>query len=82
MTIRLQEAILKWRKIKALKEDIEASLMQLLANPEATDEEVLKAKDMYKGVCTTYLDTKELLSITFPEKGPGGNAVYSWHQRG
>jgi hypothetical protein len=82
MSIQLHEAMLRWRKIKALKEDIEASLMQLLANPDATDEEVLKAKDMYKGVCTTYLDTKELLSITFPEKGPGGNTVYSWHQRG
>jgi len=29
-----------------------------------------------------YLDTKELLCIEFPEKGPGGNAVYPWHSRG
>jgi hypothetical protein len=81
MSIQLQEAILKWRKIKGLKEDIEASLMSLLANEEATDEEVLKAKEMYKGVCTTYLDTKELLSITFPQKG-AGSMMYPWHIRG
>ncbi len=81
MSIQLQEAILRWRKIKALKEDIEASLMQLLANPDATDEEVLKGKEMYKGVCATYLDTKELLSITFPQKGVG-SMMYPWHQRG
>ena len=80
MSIKLQEAILKWRKIKALKEDIEANLMQLLANPEATDEEVLKAKEMYKGVCTTYLDTKELLIITFPQ--PKLSMTFPWHKRG
>ena len=80
MSIKLQEAILKWRKIKGLKEDIEASLMQLLANPEATDEEVLKAKEMYKGVCTTYLDTKELLSITFPQNPI--SMTFPWHKRG
>ena len=80
MSIQIHEAILKWRKIKGLKEDIEASLMSLLANEEATDEEVLKAKEMYKGVCTTYLDTKELLSITFPQKGAG--PMMPWHIRG
>ena len=80
MSIQLQEAILKWRKIKGLKEDIEASLMQLLANPDATDEEVLKAKEMYKGVCTTYLDTKELLIITFPQ--PKLSMTFPWHKRG
>jgi hypothetical protein len=80
MSIKLQEAILKWRKIKGLKEDIEASLMQLLANPDATDEEVLKAKEMYRGVCTTYLDTKELLSVTFPQ--PKLSMTFPWHQRG
>jgi hypothetical protein len=53
--------------------------MQLLANPEATDEEVLKAKDMYKGVCTTYLDTKELLSITFPQNPI--SMAYPWNKR-
>jgi hypothetical protein len=80
MSIQLQEAILKWRKIKGLKEDIEASLMQLLANPDATDEEVLKAKEMYRGVCTTYLDTKELLSVTFPQ--PKLSLTFPWHKRG
>ena len=80
MSIKLQEAILKWRKIKALKEDIEANLMQLLANEEATDEEVLKGKEMYKGVCTTYLDTKELLIITFPQ--PKLSMTFPWHKRG
>jgi hypothetical protein len=80
MTVQLQEAILKWRKIKGLKEDIEASLMSLLANEEATDEEVLKAKEMYKGVCTTYLDTKELLIITFPQ--PKLSMTFPWHKRG
>ena len=79
MSIQLHEAALKWRKIKALKEDIEASLMQLLANPEATDEEVLKAKDMYKGVCTTYLDTKELLCLTFPQNKM--SMTFPWHKR-
>ena len=79
MSIQLHEAILKWRKIKALKEDIEASLMQLLANPEATDEEVLKAKEMYKGVCITYLDTKELLCLTFPQ--PKMSMAFPWHKR-
>jgi hypothetical protein len=81
MSIQLQEAILKWRKIKTLKEEIEAALMSLLANPDATDEEVLKGKEMYKGVCATYLDTKELLSITFPQKGVG-SMMYPWHIRG
>jgi len=81
MSIQLQEAILKWRKIKALKEDIEANLMQLLANEEATDEEVLKGKEMYRGVCATYLDTKELLCITFPQMG-GASMMYPWHMRG
>ena len=79
MSIQLQEAALKWRKIKALKEDIETNLMRLLANPEATDEEVLKAKEMYKGVCTTYLDTKELLCITFPQ--PKMSMTFPWHKR-
>ena len=79
MSIQLHEAALKWRKIKALKEDIEASLMQLLANPEATDEEVLKAKEMYKGVCTTYLDTKELLCLTFPQNKI--SMAYPWNKR-
>ena len=82
MTIQLHEAALKWRKIKDLKEDIEAQLMQLLANPEATDEEVLKGKEMYKGVCATYLDTKELLCITFPQKTGGSGLPYPWHIRG
>jgi hypothetical protein len=81
MSIQLQEAILKWRKIKTLKEEIEAALMSLLANPDATDEEVLKGKEMYKGVCATYLDTKELLSITFPQVG-AGSMMYPWHMRG
>lgn len=80
MTIQLREAILKWRKIKALKEDIEASLMELLANPESTDEEVLKGKEMYKGVCATYLDTKELLCITFPQNKI--SMTFPWHIRG
>ena len=79
MSIQLHEAALKWRKIKALKEDIEASLMQLLANPEATDEEVLKAKEMYKGVCITYLDTKELLCLTFPQNKM--SMAFPWHKR-
>ncbi len=81
MSIQLQEAILKWRKIKTLKEEIEAALMDLLANPDSTDEEVLKGKEMYKGVCATYLDTKELLSITFPQKG-AASMMYPWHIRG
>ena len=80
MTIQLREAILKWRKIKALKEDIEASLMELLANPESTDEEVLKGKEMYKGVCATYLDTKELLCITVPQNKI--SMTFPWHIRG
>jgi hypothetical protein len=80
MTIQLREAILKWRKIKASKEQIEADLMRLLANPDATDEQVLKAKEMYKGVCAMYLDTKELLSITFPQNKLSMD--YPWHQRG
>jgi hypothetical protein len=80
MTVQLQEAILKWRKIKTLKEEIEASLMQLLAHPDADNEEVLKAKDMYKGVCATYLDTKELLCITFPQTKI--SMPFPWHQRG
>ena len=71
---------MKWRKIKALKEDIEASLMELLANPESTDEEVLKGKEMYKGVCATYLDTKELLCITFPQNKI--SMTFPWHIRG
>jgi len=81
MTIQLQDAILKWRKIKASKEQIEADLMRLLANPEATDDQVLQAKEMYKGVCTTYLDTKELLCIRFPQVGVG-SMMYPWHKRG
>ena len=80
MTIQLREAILKWRKIKDLKEQIEAELMSLLANPDSTDEEVLKGKEMYKGVCATYLDTKELLSVTFPQNKL--SMTYPWHQRG
>ena len=44
MSIQLQEAILKWRKIKGLKEDIEASLMQLLANPEACAQRISTPK--------------------------------------
>ena len=80
MSVKLQEAILRWRKIKALKEDIEANLMQLLANEEATDEEVLKGKEMYRGVCATYLDTKELLCITFPQNPI--SMTYPWHKRG
>ncbi len=80
MSIQVHEAALKWRKIKDLKEDIEASLMSLLANPDATDDEVLKAKEMYKGVCTTYLDTKELLCIEFPQKVAG--PMMPWHIRG
>lgn len=82
MSIQIHEAALKWRKIKDLKEDIEASLMELLANPEATDVEVLKAKEMYKGVCTTYLDTKELLCITLPQKKGASGLPYPWHIRG
>ena len=79
MSIQLHEAALKWRKIKALKEDIETNLMRLLANPEATDEEVLKAKEMYKGVCITYLDTKELLCLTFPQNKI--SMAYPWNKR-
>jgi hypothetical protein len=41
---------------------------------------VLKAKEMYKGVCTTYLDTKELLIITFPQ--PKLSMTFPWHKRG
>ena len=82
MTIQLQDAILKWRKIKASKEQIEADLMRLLANPEATDEQVLQAKEMYKGVCSMYLDTKELLCIEFPQKTGGSGLPYPWHKRG
>jgi len=82
MSIQIHEAALKWRKIKASKEQVEADLMRLLGNPEAPDEHILKAKEMYRGVCEMYLDTKELLCIEFPEKGPGGNAVYPWHSRG
>jgi hypothetical protein len=81
MSIQVHEAALKWRKIKDLKEDIETSLMSLLANPDATDDEVLKAKEMYKGVCTTYLDTKELLCIEFPQIGEA-SMMYPWHMRG
>jgi len=81
MSIQLHEAMLKWRKIKTLKEEIEADVMRLLAHKDATDEEVLNAKEMYKGVCATYLDTKELLSITFPQKGVG-SMMYPWHIRG
>lgn len=43
MTLQLQEAALRWRKIKDLKEEIEARLVELLANPDATDEQVLRA---------------------------------------
>jgi len=82
MTIKLHEAALKWRKLKETKEDIESTLMQLLANEEATDEEVLKAKEMYKGVCLTYLDTKELLCITFPQPRDATTTLYPWHIRG
>lgn len=81
MTIQLQDAILKWRKIKASKEQIEADLMRLLSNPDATDDQVLKAKELYKGVCSMYLDTKELLCIEFPQKG-AGDMAYPWHIRG
>ena len=79
MTIQLREAILRWRDIKTLKEQIEANVMLLLANEEATDEEVLKAKEMYKGVCATYLDTKELLCATFPQNKL--SMTYPWHER-
>lgn len=82
MTIQIHEAALKWRKVKDLKEEIEAILMSLLANPDATDEEVLKAKEMYKGVCTTYLDTKELLCITFPQRTGASSLPFPWHIRG
>jgi len=82
MSVQIHEAALKWRKVKDLKEEIEAQLMGLLANPDATDEEVLKGKEMYKGVCATYLNTKELLCITFPQKGAGGPSIYPWHIRG
>ena len=81
MTIQLQDAILRWRKIKASKGQIEADLMRLLANPEATDEEVLKGKEMYRSVCEMYLDTKELLCIEFPQVGEG-SMMYPWHIRG
>ena len=80
MSIQIHEAALKWRKVKELKEEIEAQLMELLANEEATDEEVLKGKVMYQSVCTTYLDTKELLCITFPQ--PKLSMTYPWHKRG
>jgi hypothetical protein len=79
MTIQLREAMLKWRKIKTLKEEIEADVMHLLAHKDATDEEVLKAKEMYKGVCATYLDTKELLCVTFPQ--PKLSMTFPWHER-
>jgi hypothetical protein len=49
MSIQIHEAALKWRKIKASKEQIEADLMRLLGNPEASDEHILKAKEMYRG---------------------------------
>lgn len=81
MSIQIHEAALKWRKIKASKEQIEADLMRLLANPDATDEQVLKGKEMYRGVCALYLDTKELLCIEFPQKG-AGPMTYPWHTRG
>lgn len=80
MTIQLQDAILKWRKIKASKEQIEADLMRLLSNEQATDEQVLKAKEMYRGVCEMYLDTKELLCIEFPQNPI--SMTYPWHVRG
>lgn len=79
MSIDAHQAALKWRKIKASKEQIEADLMRVLANPEATDEQVLKVKEMYRGVCEMYLDTKELLCIEFPQQGP---MKYPWHIRG
>jgi hypothetical protein len=76
----LHEAKLKWQKITNVKEQIEAQLMSLLRNPETTDEEVLQARDMYRGVCTTYLDTKELLCITYPQAKL--SLTYPWHVRG
>jgi hypothetical protein len=81
MTIQVHEAALKWRKIKASKEQIEADLMRLLSNPDATDDQVLKAKELYKGVCSMYLDTKELLCIEFPMV-VAGPITYPWHIRG
>ena len=82
MSIQIHEAALKWRKIKDTKDAIEANLMDLLANEEATDEEVLKAKEMYRGVCATYLDTKELLCIEFPQKTGASGLPFPWHIRG
>ena len=79
MTIQLQEAVLKWRKIKTLKEEIEAGLMQLLAHPDSNAEELLKAKEMYRGVCAVYLDTKELLCARFPQ--PKLSMTYPWHKK-
>lgn len=82
MTIPIHEAALKWRKIKASKEQIEADLMRLLGNPDATDEQILKAKEMYRGVCEMYLDTKELLCIEFPQGKGAAPTMYPWHTRG
>jgi hypothetical protein len=82
MSVQIHEAALKWRKVKDLKEEIEVALMDILANPDATDEQVLNAKKMYKGVCTTYLDTKELLCITFPQKVGASGLPFPWHIRG
>jgi hypothetical protein len=82
MTVPLSEAKLKWRKIMSAKEQLEAEFIDLLKDPEATAEEILMVKQMYRGVCITYLDTKELLCITYPQTTKPNASPYPWHVRG